>query len=68
MGGFSVARVVNTDNHGSDYPDEKFMSESISRKDAERLAAELNEDVNDWSERWNKVVEDDYQLAPGFEP
>ena len=61
-------RVVNTDNHGSDYPDERFVSESLSLDDASLLADKLNEGVEDWSDRWHKVVDDDYTLQPGFEP
>ena len=61
-------RVVCTDNHGSDYPDEKFMCESLSREEAITFAAELNKDVTDWSDDYFVVVNDDYKLVPGFEP
>lgn len=61
-------RVVNTDNHGSDYPDEKFVSEILSIEEAQKLADHLNEDVTNWSSRWHKIVPDDYRLQPGFEP
>ena len=61
-------RVVNTDNHGGDYPDEKFVSESLPPAEAKALADKLNEGADDWSDRWHKVVEDNYKLTPGFEP
>lgn len=61
-------RVVETDNHGSDYPDERFVSESLTKEEAEKLCDKLNEGANDWSSRWNKVEKDDYILQPGFEP
>jgi peroxiredoxin len=61
-------RVINTDNHGGDYPNEKFVSESLTFTEARKLADKLNEGVNDWSDRWHMVVEDDYTLQPGFEP
>ncbi len=61
-------KVVDTDNHGSDYPDEKFVSESLSLEDAKALADKLNIGCDKWSSRYHKVVEDDYVLQPSFEP
>jgi hypothetical protein len=61
-------RVVETDNFGGDYPDEKFRSESLSEEEAEIVCRKLNAPLSEWSTRWHKVVEDDYKLQPGFEP
>lgn len=63
--------VVNTDNFGSDYPDEKFVFRGIrSRYSADRIADAVNEEFcnDDHSPRFWKVVEEPYKLAPGFEP
>ncbi len=60
-------QVVDTDNHGSDYPDEKFVGPSLRTKDlAETVAACFNDDVTDESSRFYKVVELPYTLEPGF--
>ena len=61
-------RVVNTDNFGGDYPDEKFVSESLSKKEAEKLANKLNKGMHSFDPRYHIVVEDDYELIPGFTP
>jgi hypothetical protein len=61
-------RVVNTDNHGSDYPDEWFCSEPISEDDAKLLRDALNLGLDDHSSRYHKIVPDSYILQPGFEP
>ncbi len=63
-----MSRVVSTDNHGSDYPDEKFVTESMSEAEAEVTAERMNEGVGDYSDRYYIVVPDDYKLVPGFEP
>jgi len=60
-------RVICTDNHGGDYPNEKFMCESLPLKEATEFAAELNKNVTDWSDDYFMVVDDDYVLIPGFE-
>ena len=60
-------RVICTDNHGGDYPNEKFMCELLPLKEATELAAELNKNVTDWSDDYFMVVDDDYVLIPGFE-
>jgi len=70
-------KIVNTDNHGGDYPDEKFLQVgdyplgfSIYDKDyADRICAALNSHpAADNFPRFYKVVSDDYKLQPGFEP
>jgi hypothetical protein len=61
-------KVVNTDNFGSDYPAERFLNVgSISGSQAKRIADILNEGDPNASRYW-KVVPDNYELAPGFEP
>lgn len=62
-------RVVNTDNFGSDYPDEKWASEPIETKfQAQQIAEELNKPLGPYSHRYYKVVKLPYDLQPGFEP
>lgn len=61
-------RVVNTDNHGGDYPDERWASEPLPEAEAKALARQLNTGKDDYSSRWHKVVREDYALQPGFEP
>ena len=61
-------RIVETDNYGGDYPDEKFVNiPSFSQKeDAKKIADSLNKHF--CRSRYWKVVEADYILKPGFEP
>jgi hypothetical protein len=63
-------RIVNTDNFGSDYPNEFFTEDEpyILEELAQLRADELNAGDNDYSPRYYKVVEMPYELAPGFEP
>ena len=63
-----MARIVDTDNFGGDYPDEKFLLWVMPKEDAERIAEILNNRSGDNSARYYKVVENDYKLQPGFEP
>lgn len=61
--------IVDTDNFGRDYPDEKIIAKSIiNQYFADLICNLLNEDSGDNSSRYYKVVEDNYQLHPGFEP
>lgn len=63
--------IVNTDNFGGDYPDEKFVENLPSlnkREDAERIANAINSIGGPNSYRYFKVVELPYDLASGFEP
>ncbi|MCB1865188.1 MAG: hypothetical protein KDG50_07130 [Chromatiales bacterium] len=64
-----MARIVETDNHGGDYPDEKFVDlPTMSQPHARRVANAINASFpKDWGRFW-KVVADDYELQPGFEP
>jgi hypothetical protein len=66
-----MARIVETDNHGGDYPDEKFVNlPRMQKYEAEQIAEVVNRHLcptNYYSRYW-RVVEDDYELQPGFEP
>lgn len=65
-------KIVETDNFGGDYPDEKFLNlPAMHKQFAERIAAEINQafcGVISTHPRYWKVVPTDYQLQPGFEP
>ncbi len=64
-------RIVETDNHGDDYPDEKFVSLPLLREnEAKAIADTINKHLcsDDHARRFWYVVEDGYQLQPGFEP
>lgn len=62
-------RVVETDNHGSDYPDEKFVGPSFyGPGHAKAVCEACNSEVTDSSPRFYKVVQLPYTLQPGFEP
>lgn len=69
-------KIVNTDNFGGDYPDEKFV-EGLPFPLNKALATRLCKAFNDAAEvisygsnhpRFWKVVPEDYVLQPGFEP
>lgn len=64
-------KIVETDNFGSDYPDESFLALTFWNKDsALRVANAINGELcsDDHAPRFWKVVDSDYKLAPGFEP
>jgi hypothetical protein len=66
-----MARVVNTDNFGGDYPDEKFVENLpvLTHAQASLVAAAINSAQGDLlAPRYFKAVADDYKLKPGFEP
>lgn len=65
--------IVNTDNFGGDYPDEKFVENLPifhSRDAAKAVANAINENQfgGAVAPRFFKVVEEGYVLQPGFEP
>lgn len=62
-----MARVVITDNLGSDYPDEKFITVSLHESICKLIAKALNDD-DPYASRYYKIVPDGYVLQPGFEP
>ena len=62
-------RIVETDNFGGDYPDEKFLNLPRMKKEhAKKVAKAINESFGEMSNRYWKVVENDYVLRPGFTP
>lgn len=66
-----IFRIVNTDNFGSDYPDEKFVENLPvlhSREAAQSICKAINATQHEMAGRYFKVVEDGYVLQPGFEP
>ena len=62
-------RIVDTDNFGGDYPNERFVLFQMGEVAAKEVAAVLNKHFcSDYSSRYYKVVEDDYELVGAFEP
>ncbi len=60
--------IVDTDNFGGDYPNERILLWPMSRKACERICAILNEAAGPHARRYYKVEENVYELQPGFEP
>jgi hypothetical protein len=63
-----VSRIVETDNFGGDYPDEKFVLFAMPKERAKTIANAINEAAGPDSTRFWKVVENEYKLVPGFQP
>lgn len=63
----TMARIVDTDNFNGDYPGEKFLLWPMPRRYCQSVADALNAWAGPDAPRYYKVVEDDYQLRPGFE-
>lgn len=63
-----MAMIVETDNYGRDYPDEKFVLFTMSEEYAHKIANLINEAAGNYCPRYWKVVENNYELQPGFEP
>lgn len=63
-----MARIVETDNYDGDYPDERFVLFSMSEIDAKRVCEAINFAAGEHYPRYWKVVDNDYELKPGFEP
>lgn len=64
-------KIVETDNGGGDYPDEKFVNlPTMPAARCEAIAILVNDFCccDSAHGRYWKVVADDYKLAPGFEP
>ena len=62
-------RVVDTDNFGSDYPDEKFITIALPEELCKEIALWRNSKPGaDKHPRYWKVVPQGYKLQPGFEP
>lgn len=61
-------RIVDTDNFGRDYPDEKFVGFPMSQQACDAVCYILNKEAGANSSRYYKTVPYDYKLVPGFEP
>ena len=63
-------KIIETDNFGGDYPDEKFVNlPAATKEEAERLADLINEIYShERALRYWRVVPTEYELQPGFEP
>lgn len=64
-------KIVQTDNFGGDYPDEKFVTGLPyfhTKERAQSVADAINATVPDDYDRYWKVVDCNYELQPGFEP
>lgn len=64
-------RIVETDNFCSDYPNEQFVNipPIFRARDAQAVVDAINYACGgDGAPRFWKVVENDYVLAPKFEP
>lgn len=63
-------KIIETDNLGRDYPDEKVVADNIPYQRFAEIMCEalVSHLCNDRAARWYKVVEDNYELQGGFEP
>lgn len=62
-------RIVETDNFGRDFPDEKFLNlPPMPELNALEVAAVINAAFSSMHPRFWRAVPDDYKLRPGFEP
>ncbi len=66
----TLYRIVETDNFGGDYPDEKFVNlPGLRKSEADSIAKAINDTLcNDCYDRYWMVKENGYKLQPGFEP
>lgn len=65
------ARIIETDNFCGDYPDEKFVDlPPMTESQAQRIVEAINKELcnDDRARRIWKVVDNYYELRPGFEP
>ena len=64
-------KIVNTDNFGSDYPNERFIDNLpylSSEWHAQTIADAINNITSPNCSRFWKVVKMPYTLQPGFKP
>lgn len=63
-------KIVETDNYGRDYPNEKFLEPLpfIDKERIEKIANLINNLQGEGAFRYYKVVKMPYVLQPGFEP
>ncbi len=60
--------VVETDNFGGDYPDERIVGAAYATRAEAQAEADRMNDGREYAPRYYKVVEEGYKLQPGFEP
>jgi hypothetical protein len=61
-------KIVETDNFGRDYPNERFLPIPIlEESDAKTIVTIINNAAGPNSQRYWKIVELDYLLSPSFE-
>lgn len=63
-----MARIIDTDNFGDDYPNEKFHLFPMPEHTAQKICDIINYQLGPHAQRFYRVVENDYKLQPGFEP
>jgi len=69
MWGGRAIKIIETDNYGGDYPNEKFVNlPSMKGEHAKAVATAINQGFSLEFPRYWTVVSDDYELRPGFEP
>lgn len=63
-------QIVDTDNFGGDYPNEKvFIGNLTTQALAERIAEAINNRfISNHSSRFYKVTDSSYKLRSGFQP
>jgi len=62
-----MKRIVDTDNFGRDYPDERFVVPfAMDEEDAETVCRILNAWSGPDAQRYYKAVDPEYRLSPGF--
>jgi hypothetical protein len=61
--------VYDTDNFGGNYPNEKWIvPPAFTLATANAVAELLNSEADDYTLRYYKVGDRNYELQPGFEP
>jgi hypothetical protein len=67
--GYKIMRIIETDNFDGDYPNEKFLAlPSLSEDHAQVVVNAINSGFPENHDRYYRVVPNDYELVPGFEP
>jgi len=62
-------RIIETDNFGGDYPNEKFLDLPLmTEAHAKAVCDAINRGFPPDNPRYWEVVPNDYKLQPGFEP
>ena len=61
-------KIIETDNLARDYPDERVIAVDIDSLEMAEVMAEalVNRYTQRGSDRFYRVVADDYKLSPGF--